>query len=253
MRKPFITGNWKMFKTVAEARHLVSELVPGLQAINGVDKAICPPFTALLAVRALLEGTEIGLGAQNMYWEASGAFTGEISPLMLAEFCQYVIIGHSERRIHMHENDTEVNKKVRLALQYGLVPIICVGEKYEERQAGKRDVVIMEEVANALKGVDRFNQIIIAYEPIWVIGRGEAIDPNEARSAIGLIRYSLKDIYPQKVIDQKIKVLYGGSIDDKNITDFVDNKEIQGVLVGGSSMKPDVFIGMINNLSKHIG
>jgi triosephosphate isomerase len=164
--------------------------------------------------------------------------------------CHYVIIGHSERRIHMHETDVEVNRKVRLALHYGLVPIICVGEKYEERQDGKRDIVIMDEVANALKGVDKFNQIIIAYEPVWVIGRGEAIDPNEACSAIGLIRYTLKDMYPQRIIDEKIKLLYGGSIDDKNITSFVDNEEIQGVLVGGSSLKPEIFIGMIHNLAK---
>ena len=137
-RKPFVAGNWKMFKTVAEARHLVSELVPGLQAIESVERVLCPPFTTLLAVRALLEGTQIGLGAQNMYWEASGAFTGEISPAMLAELCQYVIIGHSERRAYFSETDETVQRKVGAALEHGLVPIVCVGETLEEYEAGLR-------------------------------------------------------------------------------------------------------------------
>src|SRR5512139_1612249 len=136
MRKPFVAGNWKMYNTVAEARHLVSEMVPGLQAISGVEKVICPPFTDLLAVRALLEGTGIGVGAQNMHWEVSGAFTGEVSPTMLKEFCQYVIIGHSERRAYFGESDQGVNRKVKAALANGLVPIMCVGETLEENEAG---------------------------------------------------------------------------------------------------------------------
>lgn len=251
---PFIIGNWKMNLTPYESETVAKKIVAGLPPEGlPVEIGLCPSYPAMERVQRVIAKTSITLGSQNMFWKEDGSYTGEVSVRMLKDMgCHYVIIGHSERRIHLRETDVEVNKKVRLALQYGLVPIICVGEKFEERQAGKRDVVIMEEVANALKGVDRFNQLIIAYEPVWVIGRGEAIEPSEARSAVGLIKYTLKDMYPQKIIDDKIKILYGGSIDDKNITDFVDNDDIHGVLVGGSSLKSEVYLGMIHNLAKHI-
>ncbi len=146
MRRPFVAGNWKMFKTVAEARSLVMELLPGLSPVNGVEKVLCPPFTALLPVAALLEGTDIGLGAQDMHWEASGAFTGEIAPPMLAEFCKYVIIGHSERRAYFGETDNSVNRKVKAALQNRLIPIVCVGETLDENEAGRTAEVVMRQV-----------------------------------------------------------------------------------------------------------
>jgi triosephosphate isomerase len=249
---PFVIGNWKMNLTPYESETVAKKIVAGLPPEGlPVEIGICPSFPAMERVQRVIAKTSISLGSQNMFWKEDGSFTGEVSVRMLKDMgCHYVILGHSERRIHLSESDVEINKKVKLALQYGLVPVICVGEKYEERQDGKRDIVIINEVVNALKGIDRFNQLIIAYEPVWVIGRGEAIDPNEAHSAIGLIKYTLKDMYPQKTIDDKIRILYGGSVDDKNITDFVDNENIHGVLVGSSSLKPEVFIGMIYNLAK---
>jgi len=238
--------------TPYESETIAKKVVAGLPPEGlPVEIGICPSFPAMERVQRVIAKTSISLGSQNMFWKEDGSYTGEVSVRMLKDMgCHYVILGHSERRIHLCETDVEINKKVKLALQYGLVPIICVGEKYEERQDGKRDIVIMNEIANALKGIDRFNQLIIAYEPVWVIGRGEAIDPNEAHSAIGLIKYTLKDMYPQKTIDEKIRILYGGSVDDKNINDFVDNENIHGVLVGGSSLKPEIFTGMIYNLAK---
>lgn len=171
MRTPFVAGNWKMYKTVAEARHLISELVPGLQSIAGVQKVICPPFTDLLAAAALLEGTDIGLGAQNLFWEPSGAYTGEISPLMLAELCQYVIIGHSERRQYFGETDETVNRKVQAALSHGLTPIVCVGETLEEYEANVTADVVSRQIHEGLAGLslgeDQVNMpLIIAYEPV---------------------------------------------------------------------------------------
>lgn len=244
MRKPFIAGNWKMFKTVAEARHLVSELVPGLQAIRGVDKVLCPPFTDLLAVSALLEGTDIGLGAQNMYWEASGAFTGEISPMMIAELCHYVILGHSERRQYFGETDATVNRKVQAALTHGLVPIVCVGETLSEYEAGRTGEVVFRQVKLGLAGIEMTNgnALVIAYEPVWAIGTGRAAT-SEGANSVGadVIRPALADLFGEGVA-QAIRVLYGGSVKGDNAGEFFKQPEIDGALVGGSSLKAGDFI-----------
>jgi len=200
MRTPLIAGNWKMFKTVAEARHLVSQLVPSLQAISGVEKAVCPPYTALMAVAALLEGADIGLGAQNMYWEESGAFTGEISPLMLAELCQYVILGHSERRSYFGETDETVNRRVKAALSHGITPIVCVGETLEENEAGRTVDVVSTQMKQGLAEIKDFlkpnapNPLVVAYEPVWAIGTGRAATPAIAVDVIGgVIRPALEE------------------------------------------------------------
>jgi len=192
MRKPFVAGNWKMHKTVAEARQLVSELVPGLQSIEAVDKVLCPPFTSLLAVAALLEGTDIGLGAQNMHWELSGAFTGEVSPSMVAELCRYVILGHSERRTYFGETDEGVNHKVRAALVHGLIPIVCVGETLEENEGGRTSEVVSRQVGQGLAEIREMiepgngSSLVVAYEPIWAIGTGRASTPADASRSLGL-------------------------------------------------------------------
>jgi len=231
MRKPIIAGNWKMNKTMAEARQLVSELVPGLEAIDGVDKILCPPFTALLAVAALLEGTDIGLGAQNMHWELSGAFTGEVSPSMIAEFCHYVIIGHSERRQYFYETDKIVNSKLQAALAHGLTPIVCVGETLDEYEAGRTDEIVTAQILQGFQGIDEISELeisntfIVAYEPIWAIGTGRPSTASGAASVVqGIIRPALRTLFAEE---------------------FFAESEIDGALVGGASLKVADFIQIV--------
>ena len=260
MRRPFIAGNWKMFKTVAETRHLVSELVPGLQAISGVEKAICPPYTALLAASALLEGTDIRLGAQDLHWEPTGAFTGEISPVMLAEMCQYVIIGHSERRTYFYETDETVNMKTRAALKHGLRPIVCVGETLVENEAGRTAEVVSRQVRDGLTGVDLTGEgafsdfseppLVIAYEPVWAIGTGRAATAEGANAVVaGVIRPALEDRFGGQVA-QAVRVLYGGSVKGENAAEFFAVPDIDGALVGGASLKAAEFIRIVQAAAK---
>ena len=243
MRKPVVAGNWKMYKTVAEARHLVSELVPGLQAVPGIEKVICPPFTALLAIAALLEGTDIGLGAQNIYWEAAGAFTGEISPQMVAELCQYVILGHSERRGYFAETDETVNKKIQAALAHGLTPIVCIGETLEENEAGQTAAVVARQIRNGLAGLGLSDgsALMIAYEPIWAIGTGRAATAEGANAVMGgVIRPALAELFGD-AFAQSVRILYGGSVKADNAAEFFAQPDIDGALVGGASLKASEF------------
>jgi triosephosphate isomerase len=258
-RIPFVAGNWKMFETIAEARHLVSELVPGLQAVVGVEKVLCPPFTALLAVAALLEGTEIGLGAQNMHWEAAGAYTGEVSPTMVAELCHYVIIGHSERRAYFGEIDETVNRKVQAALAHNLTPIVCVGETLHEYETGQTAEVVSGQVRKGLYGLSlaggepamsglngsAANSLVIAYEPVWAIGTGRAATADGANAVVAdVIRPALADLFDNGFA-QSIRVLYGGSVKGSNAVEFFAQPEIDGALVGGSSLKADEFTQIV--------
>ncbi len=246
MRKPFVAGNWKMFKTVAEARHLVSEMVPGLQAIQGVEKVLCPPFTDLLAVAALLEGTDIGLGAQNMYWETSGAFTGEISPVMVAELCRYAILGHSERRSYFGETDATVNRKVQAALDHNLLPVVCVGETLNEYEANRTADVVNRQVKLGLSDLQITDgaALVIAYEPVWAIGTGKAsTGPDANRVVAEVIRPALKELFGEAVA-QAVRVLYGGSVKADNAAEFFSQPEIDGALVGGASLKVGEFIAI---------
>lgn len=250
MRTPLVAGNWKMYKTVAEARHLVSEMVPALQSIRGVEKVICPPFTAILAVAALLEGSAIRLGAQNMHWEPFGAFTGEISPLMLVEYCQYVILGHSERRTYFGETDAVINKKVQAALTHGLTPIFCVGETLEEHEAGRTFEVVNRQIREGLAGLeigtDQDGQVslVVAYEPVWAIGTGRAATGEDANRVVRqVIRPALADIFGEDVA-LSTRVLYGGSVKADNAAEFFSQAEIDGALVGGASLKASEFINI---------
>jgi len=247
MRIPFVAGNWKMFKTTEEARVLMSELLPGLAAIHGVEIAICPPFTSILPVAAMLEGTGIFVGAQNMHWEESGAYTGEVSPTMLAEFCKYVIIGHSERRAYFGETDQSVNRKVKAALMYGLVPILCVGETLTENEAGITQEIVNRQLREGLDGIDSvsISSIVIAYEPVWAIGTGRAASGDDANHVIkDIIRYLLGQLYSENLA-QDVRIIYGGSVKASNAGEFFQHVDIDGALVGGASLKSSEFLSIV--------
>ena len=244
MRTPFVAGNWKMNKTVAEARELVSTMGVGLKAVKGVEKVICPPFTSLLAVANLLGGTDIGLGAQNMHWEEKGAFTGEVAPAMVKEFCKYVILGHSERRQYFGETDQTVNKRVLAAQKYGIVPIVCVGETLDEYEAGKTAEVVRRQTLAALQGVEAgfAPGLVVAYEPVWAIGTGKASSGENAQYVHGqVIRLVLVELFGQETADQ-IRILYGGSVTGANAAEFFSQPDIDGALVGGASLKDDFIL-----------
>jgi triosephosphate isomerase (TIM) len=247
MRKPLVAGNWKMFKTISEARLFVSELVPPIHAIAGVDKVLCPPFTALVATAALLEGTDIGLGAQNMHWEAQGAFTGEIAPAMVKELCEYVILGHSERRTYFGETDEKVNRKVKAALAAGLLPLVCIGETLEEYEAGVTTAVITRQIEEGLSGLElrTGDELIIAYEPVWAIGTGKAATPEGANAVVAdAIRPVVANMYGETVAGQ-VRVLYGGSVKANNAASFFSQPDIDGGLVGGACLIVDEFTKII--------
>jgi triosephosphate isomerase len=247
MRTPFVAGNWKMNKTIAEARALVAEMSPALCEVKGVEKVICPPFMALFPVAALLQGTDIGLGGQDMHWEAKGAFTGEISPGMVAEFCEYIIIGHSERRTNFGDTDETVNKKTSAARWSNLVPIVCVGETLQEYEAGKTADVVSCQIREGLKGFDLefATRFIIAYEPVWAIGTGRASTSENANIVIrDFIRKPLAVMYGDAMA-QAVRILYGGSVTAANAVEFFRQPEIDGALVGGASLKADEFVTIV--------
>jgi triosephosphate isomerase len=241
-----------MNKTVNEAADLARALVAELQTVTEVERALCPPFVALTTVAPALAGTGIGLGAQNMHWESSGAFTGEISPPMLAGLCQYVILGHSERRQYFGETDENVNKKVKAALAHGLTPIICVGENLAENEAGQTAAVVTRQTRGAYAEIsaDDALKTIIAYEPVWAIGTGRAATPAGANAVIGLrIRGCLADLYSGSVAES-IRVQYGGSVTGANAADLMAQPDIDGALVGGASLKPAEFVAIVRAAEK---
>src|SRR3990172_116785 len=220
MRIPMIAGNWKMNTTISEAVALVKEMRAGLNEIQNVEKVVCPPFVSLSAVRDLLKGTSIKLGAQNLYYEYKGAYTGEISPLMLAELCEYVILGHSERRQYFNESNEIVNKKIKAALKAGLKPILCIGEKLEENEAGKTEEVVTGQLKASLAGINYTPGLVIAYEPIWAIGTGKAATSQQANDIIGLIRRNISGLYGKEAA-REMRILYGGSVNASNATDLM--------------------------------
>jgi triosephosphate isomerase len=240
-RVPCMAANWKMNKTSAEAADFVRQILPQLAALDGVERVVCPPATALPALAPLLQGSGVGLGAQNMHWEAKGAFTGELSAAMVKEFCAYVIIGHSERRGLFGETDEMVAKKVKAALAAGLVPIVCVGETLAENEAGQTDAVVRRQMNAAFDGLtaEQGAKSIVAYEPVWAIGTGRAAHgPDANRVVSGSIRSVLGARFGQGV-SASVRVLYGGSVTPDNIAEFLSEPEIDGGLVGGASLKPE--------------
>ena len=238
MRTPFVAGNWKMNKTVAEARELISAMGPVLKDIQGVEKVVCPPFISLVAVANLLGGTDIGLGAQNMHWEEKGAFTGEVAPGMVMEFFKYDILGHSERRTYFGETDATVNKRALAAQKFGLVPIVCVGETLAENEAGRTSEVVRRQVLQGLQGLDPAfaPRIVVAYEPVWAIGTGRASSGENAQLVHrDVVRAALKELFgPESA--QAIRILYGGSVTADNFDGATDN---------GTDLRIDANAGLV--------
>ena len=249
MRTPLIAGNWKMNTTVSEAVELVHRMLGELNQIRNVEKVFCPPFISLTAVAEILEGSSIKLGAQNMYFKDRGAYTGEVSPLMLADLCEYVIIGHSERRQYFNETDEIINKKIKAALEVGLKPILCVGEKLGESEAGKTEQVVSRQLGSALAELDVLNGIVIAYEPVWAIGSSKSATGEQANETIGFIRQKVANLCG-RVTAQNLRILYGGSVTAENISEFVKQVEIDGALVGGASLKAEQFISTIRQTAE---
>lgn len=247
MRKPIIAGNWKLNNTSKEALDLVSALKAGLKDVDSVDIVVCPVFTALSAVAQAVKGSNIALGAQNIYWEDSGAFTGEVSgPLLKAEGAVYVIIGHSERRQFFHETDESVNKRIKAALKSGLTPIVCIGETLQEREAEKTFEVIKRQIEGALKGYGSgdVQKMVVAYEPVWAIGTGRTATPQQAQEVHKFIREQLERLYDKNTA-QAVRIQYGGSVKPDNIGELIAQPDIDGALVGGASLKADAFTDIV--------
>lgn len=247
MRIPLIAGNWKMYKTIGEAVELVEALLRDLGNTSDREVLVCPPFTALHALSPLLQETPIGLGAQDVFYESQGAFTGEISPLMLKDVgCRYALVGHSERRQIIGEGDALINRKLRAALANDLRPILCVGETKPQRDAGDAEAVVVGQVRAGLADVGAADiaQVVIAYEPVWAIGTGDTATPEDAQAMHATIRRTLAGLYDQAVADQ-LRIQYGGSVKPDNVDELMSQPDIDGALVGGASLKADSFLRIV--------
>lgn len=247
MRRVIIAGNWKMYKNINESIELVNLLKRSVVDIDDVEIVVCPPFTNLSDVREVIMDTNIRLGAQDCYWEKEGAYTGEISCGMLKSAgCEYVIIGHSERRQYFGETNETVNKKAKAALKEGLKPIICVGEKLSDRQAGKTFDVVKDHVVNSLAGLTKedMQKVVIAYEPVWAIGTGVNATKEQAEEVHKYIRGLLKDMFGAETANS-VRIQYGGSVKPENIRELIAEEDVDGALVGGASLKADSFSQII--------
>ena len=247
MRVPLMAGNWKMYKSVGEAIALVQALKESLADIADREILVCPPFTALYPVAETLKGSNIELGAQNIYPKEEGAYTGEISPTMLVDVgCRYVIVGHSERRQHFKESDEFINRKVHLTLEHGLRPILCVGETLEEREAGHEVEVVTKQVQECLAGVteEGMKEVVVAYEPVWAIGTGLTATPQQAQAMHETIRDILKGLYGRETAEAT-RIIYGGSVKPDNVDDLMREPDIDGALVGGASIKAESFARIV--------
>lgn len=248
MRNKVIAGNWKMYTDIHEGADLVKALVAKVQTSHdGLEIVLCPPFTSLVVVSSLVKDTRMKLGAQNMYHEDEGAFTGEVSAKMLKSVgCQYVILGHSERRQYFHETNELINLKVKKALSVGLTPIVCVGEKLDERESGITERIVTAQVKGVLQDLrgSEVEKLVIAYEPVWAIGTGRNATPEQAEEVHQLIRKLVGQLHTW-VIAEKLTIQYGGSVKSDNATDLLSQPNIDGALVGGASLKADSFVAII--------
>lgn len=246
MRRPIIAGNWKMNNTIKEAEDLVAG-IKSKDLNEGVEAVLCVPYTSLAKVGEMIKDSNIKLGAQNLHWEESGAYTGEVSPLMLKELnVDYVIIGHSERRQYFNETDETVNKKVKSALEHGLKPIVCVGESLEEREDNIEKEVIKNQLTEGLRDLAKedFNDLVIAYEPIWAIGTGKSATSEDANDMCKFIRESINDLFSD--VGDLVRIQYGGSVKPTTVDELMGMDHIDGALVGGASLKTDDFVSLVN-------
>lgn len=247
MRIPIIAGNWKMHKTIKEAKEFVNDLKK-MQGDTDVEVVLCAPYTQLHALKEAVNGTKIKIGAQNMHFENEGAYTGEISPIMLDEIgVEYCIIGHSERRQYYAETNETVNKKLKVAFQYSMTPILCVGETLEERETNQTEFIIKNQITKGLEGLsdDQVSQLVIAYEPIWAIGTGKTATPDQANETIAYIRKVVNNLYNDRV-SEETRIQYGGSVKPNNASEIMNQEDIDGALVGGASLKANDFNEIIN-------
>ena len=243
MRRKVIAGNWKMNMTDPGAVELVKQLKESLRSFNEVELVVCPPFTSLSSLSKILAGSNMGLGAQNLFWESSGAYTGEVSvEMLLSVGCKYVIIGHSERRQYFGEDNRSVNRKVKSAIAGGLTPIVCVGERLEQRETGKTEAVVEDHIQGAFEGLsgEQLRKLIIAYEPVWAIGTGKTATPEQANEVHLFIRELIKELYDAD-LSSRTRILYGGSVKPENARSLIEQPELDGFLVGGASLKAESF------------
>jgi triosephosphate isomerase len=248
-RIPLIAGNWKMNTTVKDALSLIKSMQPGLNKINAVEKLICPPYVSLMAAHAIIKGGSIKLGAQNVFYEEKGAYTGEISPQMLADFCDYVIIGHSERRQILGETNEIINKKAKAVIAAGMKPILCIGETLEENEADQTKDVLGRQIFTCSDKTYFLSGMVIAYEPIWAIGTGKSATGDDANRTIGFIRQFISRLHGSGIADA-VRILYGGSVSTSNITEYMKAPEIDGALVGGASLKADEFVSIVKQAAE---
>lgn len=247
MRKPIIAGNWKLNNTQAQARELTEGIVAQVKDVQDVDVVLCPVYTSLAVTEQAIAGSQVALGAQDVYWQESGAFTGEVSPSLLKDAgCTYVIIGHSERRQYFGETNETVNKKVKAALSAGLTPIMCVGETLEEREAGQVEAVVGDHVKGGLNelSAEDINKVVIAYEPVWAIGTGKTATPEQAQEVHAYIRKLLVELAGADVA-ANVRIQYGGSVKPDNVKILMEKEDIDGALVGGASLKVDSFVSLV--------
>lgn len=252
MRTPILVGNWKMNKTINEAVEFAKAVTGPLAAFTNVEAGICAPFVALKPLHDTLAGTSVRLGAQNIHWEEAGAFTGEVSPVMLQGLVDMVIIGHSERRQYFGETDETVNRKLKAALTHGFTPIVCVGENLEQNEAGETEAFVSGQVKAGFEDIpaEQVTDVVIAYEPIWAIGTGKAATPEQANDTIGsVVRATLASLYGDDVA-QQVRIQYGGSVKPKNVEELMSQPEIDGGLVGGASLDPQSFITLVEVTSR---
>jgi triosephosphate isomerase len=251
MRIPIVAGNWKMNKTVEASLQLIAELLPLLRDVKGVETVLCPPFTSLQAAGKALQGSSVALGGQDMHWENSGAFTGEVSAeMLLTTGCRYVILGHSERRTYFGETDETVNRKTRAALKAGLLPIVCVGETLQERQGGVTQQVVGRQVRKGFEGIEAADlpKIVVAYEPVWAIGTGQTATPEQAQEVHAFTRSILSELYGGGAAS--VRIQYGGSVKADNAAELFSKPDIDGGLIGGAALQAASFCAIVKAARK---